>query len=85
VHRSLAVAARLEARGTISSRARKQADYIVLMRMYRLMSGRLTRIPVTTTATAKTLNTLDMLINGPHKLRLSQMETVSASSVSKIS
>jgi hypothetical protein len=53
------------------------------MRMYRLMSGRLTRIPVTTTATAKTLNTLDMLINGPHKLRLSQMETVSASSVSK--
>ena len=42
------------------------AVYMVLMRIYRLMSGRLTKILVTTTATAKTLNTLDMLINDPH-------------------
>jgi hypothetical protein len=57
--------------------------YIVLMRIYLLISGRLTIIPVTTNATATTLSTLDMLINVPHQLRLYQMETVSASSVSK--
>lgn len=37
-------------------------DYIVLMRIYLLMSGRLATIPATTTATAKTLKTFDMLI-----------------------
>jgi hypothetical protein len=40
-------------------------SYMVLMRMYLLMSGRLTITPVTTTATAKRPNTFDMLINVP--------------------
>jgi len=37
-----------------------------LIFMYRLMSGRFTRIPVTTKATAKTLNTLDTRIHAPY-------------------
>jgi len=38
---------------------------MVLMRIYFLMSGKLTIIPVTTNATATTLSTLDMLIDVP--------------------